>query len=234
MRRKQKAAEGQVAVRPLIVLVNADRRILKDTRAILSKAGYRVEAISSYPEARNLLDSIIPDLLVVDVRLGEFNGLQLAISSRFDHPSLPVFVTHLGPDPVFEAEAKQQGVGFLTVPPEDPEFLRRIRAALDDYRREQATLRRWSRRHVAGTLEVSAADARARIIDMSYGGVKLAFPDQADIPIRFEIKLPSSDISIKAHRVWTAIGTHDQFWCGAELDEAPPPQWRDFVNSAAL
>lgn len=217
----------------LVVLVNADPQILHDTEAVLSQAGYRVEAISSYTDAKNLLDSIIPDLLLVDVRLGEFNGLQLAIGSRFDHPSLPVIVTHIESDPVFEAEAMQQGVGFLAVPPGDPEFIRQIRSALDDLRRERATLRRWSRKHVAGTLEVSAADAQAQIIDMSYGGVRLAFRDQADIPVRFEIRLPSSDIPIKAHRVWTALGSHDEFCCGAELEGAVP-QWRDFVNSAAL
>jgi DNA-binding NtrC family response regulator len=217
----------------LVVLVNADQQIRRDTEAILLQAGYRVEAISTYAEAKNLLTSIVPDLLLVDIRLGEFNGLQLAIGARFDHPSLPVVVTHLTPDPTFEAEAKHQGVGFLTVPAGDPEFLRRIQSALDEHRREQATRRRWSRQHVAGRLEVSAADAQARIIDMSYGGVRLAFPDQADIPVRFEIRLPSSDIPIKAHRVWTALGAHDQFWCGAELDEGTAPQWRDFVNAAA-
>ena len=218
----------------LVVVVNADRPILHDTEAILSQAGYRVEAIPSYAEAKNLLDSITPDLLLVDIRLGEFNGLQLAIGSRFDHPNLPIIVTHIHPDPIFEAEANQQGVAFLAVPPQDPEFLRQIRSALDAHSRELPPVRRWSRKQVAGRLEVSAADAQARIIDMSYGGVRLAFSDQADIPVRFEIRLPSSDIPIKAHRVWTAPGSHDQFWCGAELDEGAAPQWRDFVNSAAL
>jgi PleD family two-component response regulator len=232
--RKQMTLEEERGMPALVVLVNADRRIRRETEEILSQAGYRVEPLGSYTEAKNLLDSITPDLLLVDIRLGEFNGLQLAIGSRFDHPSLPVIVTHVEHDPIFEAEASHQGVRFLAVPPGDPEFLRQIQSALEEHRREQATLRRWSRKQVAGRLEVSAADAQARIIDMSYGGVRLAFRDQAEIPVRFEIRLPSSDIPIKAHRVWTALGSHDQFWCGAELDEGTAPQWREFVNSAAV
>ena len=90
----------------LVVIVNADRQILRQTEAALSESGYSVTALSSYREAARLLESVTPDLLVTDICLGLFNGLQLAIYSRFDHPAVPVIVTHVQADPIFEAEAK--------------------------------------------------------------------------------------------------------------------------------
>lgn len=37
-------------------------------------------------------DTANPDLLLVDIRLGEYNGLQLAVRERVNHPNRPVIV----------------------------------------------------------------------------------------------------------------------------------------------
>jgi DNA-binding response OmpR family regulator len=220
-------AEG---VSALIVVVNADPRTLRLTEAMLSEAGHLVAAVSSFVEAKHLMDSVTPDLLVADVRLEVFNGLQLAIRSRFEHPTVPVIITHERADKVFEAEAKRYGAEFVPRHLENPVFLRSVQTALAERRRSQPPIRRWSRRPVSGTVEVSAADVLARIVDMSYGGVKLAFRHQSDIPTKFEIRLPRSGATVKAHRVWIS-STTDQQWCGAELDDDPTPHWRAFVDS---
>jgi two-component system, cell cycle response regulator DivK len=214
----------------LIVVVNADPRNLRLTEEMLSAAGYLVAAAASYGEAKQLMDSVTPDLLVTDVRLEVFNGLQLAIRSRFEHPNVPVIVTHARADKVLESEARRYGAEFVSGHLENPDFLRIIHQALAERRRSEAPTRRWSRRPVSGTVEVNAADAIARVVDMSYGGVKLAFLDQRNIPSRFEIRLPASGATVKAHRVWTA-STTDHHLCGAALDGDPTPHWRAFVDS---
>jgi CheY-like chemotaxis protein len=216
----------------LVVLVNADRSTLKLTETILSRVGYRVVAVPSFGEASRMLDTLTPDLLVADIRLDAFNGLELAIRCRLEHPHVVVVVTNVTADPTLKAEAARHGVEFLVAPPDDPEFLRRLESALQERRDQQTRVRRWDRKHVGGTLHVKVADERARVLDMSYGGVRLAFRDEAHIPMRFEIELPSSSVPVKAHRVWTAPVSTDQFWCGVELDEATT-HWREFVNSAA-
>jgi CheY-like chemotaxis protein len=220
-------AEG---VSALIVVVNADPRNLRLTEAMLSEAGHLVAAVSSFVEAKHLMDSVTPDLLVADVRLEVFNGLQLAIRSRFEHPSVPVIITHARADKVFEREARRYGAEFVSAHLENPDFLRLVDAALAERRRSQPPVRRWSRRPVSGTVEVNAADVLARIVDMSYGGVKLAFRDQRDIPTQFEIRLPRTGATVRAHRVWTS-STTDHHWCGAALDDDPTPHWRAFVDS---
>lgn len=217
----------------LIILVNADPRILRLTEAVLSDAGYLVAPVTSFSEAKRLMDSVTPDLLVADVRLEAFNGLQLAIRSRLEHPHVPVIITHARPDPGFEAEAKRYGAAFVSAHLENPDFLRYVHSAIAERRRIQPAVRRWTRKLVSGTVEVTAADVLARVVDMSYGGVKLAFDDQRDVPPSiFEITLLPAGVTVKAHRVWSGRSTNaDQFWCGVELDDAPTPHWRDFVDS---
>lgn len=198
---------------------------------MLSEAGHLVAPVSSFGDAQKLLDSVTPDLLVADLRLDAFNGLHLAIRSRLERPSLPVIVTSAWPDPVAETEAKHHGAEFVAAPLTNPEFLRRVRSAVDQHRRTQPVVRRWSRKPAPGTVLVNAVNAPARVVDMSYGGVRLAFNDQRDIPSLFEITLPAAGTTIKAHCAWTARSASDQIWCGAEIDEAARPDWRDFVDS---
>ena len=219
---------------PLVILVNADPDVLWRTDALLSGDGHLVAAVSSLAEAKKLLDSVTPDVLVADVRLGAFNGLQLAIRSRLDHPNLPVIITNEWPDATFEAEARRQGAIFVAAPLDNPDFLAIVRAAIAQGHRTQPAIRRWLRKQVAGTVRVNAADALAQIIDMSHGGVRLAFSQQADIPAMFDITLPQVGITVKAHRVWTGrSSTTDEQWCGAELEETATPSWRHFVDSLA-
>jgi DNA-binding response OmpR family regulator len=221
---------GDRGTAALVVVVNADSEVLEKTAAVLSSAGYEVRAVSSYADATELLDSLVPDLLVVDVRLDAFNGLQLAIRSRLDRPHVPVIVTHVRQDAILEAEAKRLGVDFLVAPPDRPEFLARVDAAMRDRPERYKQVRRWRRMQMGGNLQVGVADAEARVLDISYGGARLALDDLAAVPTRFEIRLPSSDTSVTAHRVWTTQLPDGQFWFGVELEEGAA-QWRDFVNS---
>lgn len=214
----------------LVVVVNTDNGILRRTERALYSPEYSVVALPSYGEALRLLQSVSPDLLVADIRLGSFNGLQLAILCRFDHPDVPVIITHVREDPIFEVEAKRHGAEFLTVAPEDPAFLARVEMLLTRRRREQQGIRRWSRNQVAGGLQVQVADAQARVLDLSYGGVRLAFSDEAEIPLRFEIRLSPSEVPIQAHRVWTAQASDHELWCGAEVEEGGG-HWRELVKS---
>lgn len=218
----------------LVILVNADPDVLWRTDALLSEDGHLVAAVSTLAEAKKLLESVTPDVLIADIRLGGYNGLQLAIRSRLDHPNLPVIITNEWPDATFEAEARRQGAIFVAAPLDNPDFLRIVRTAIAQSRRTQPAIRRWLRKSVAGEMRVNAGDALAQIIDMSHGGVRLAFSQQTDIPAVFDITLPQAGITVKAHRVWTGRSfTTDEQWCGAELEETATASWRNFVDSLA-
>ena len=212
----------------LVILVNADRGVLRQLEAQLSENGYMVMAMATFIEARDLLDSVIPDLLVADIRLERFNGLQLAIRSHFENPDVPVAVTHVEDDPVVEAEAKRYGVSFFPAPLENQKFLSFVRSLVDSRRQANRAARRWPRKSVPGIIEVDAAEARAQLVNMSYGGARLAFEPPFDVPQIFDITLPPGGVIVRANRIWTREDS-DRLSCGAEVVEAD--DWRGFVDA---
>ena len=108
-----------VPVRKKILLVEDDQATRGLLSTLLERTGYEVVATDSVQEGRALLENGHPDLLITDIRLGAFNGLQLiAMSSR----PIPTIVTTGYPDPVLEAEARQSGAKFL-LKPIDPNVL---------------------------------------------------------------------------------------------------------------
>jgi DNA-binding response OmpR family regulator len=219
----------------LVILVHADPRALRHTEAFLSQQGFLVAAMSSYVSAKHLLESVMPDLLIADLRLEHYNGLQLAIWNHLEHPDVPVIITSDDRDPVAEEEARRNGAAFITNPLENRDFLPAVWGAIAERRRLQRPIRRWFRRPVPAVVEVGAAHTRATILDFSYGGVRLAFRDASQIPTTFDITLPkgpTGNVTVSAHRIWTADSADgDQVCCGAELTESADDHWREFVDS---
>jgi DNA-binding response OmpR family regulator len=214
----------------LVILVNADPRALRHLEGQLTEDGCLVAAIDAFEEARDLLDSVTPDLLIADIRLERFNGLQLAIRSHFDHPDVPVIVTHVREDPVAEAEAKRYGVSFVADPLHNPNFLTCVRSLVANRRMAQRPIRRWLRKSVPGSVEVDVGRGRAQLVDMSYGGVRLAFDRPLQLPTTFDITLPVG-VTVKASRIWTREDQDHHFSCGAQVLKAAEGDWRRFVDT---
>jgi DNA-binding NtrC family response regulator len=113
-------------MRKKILLVEDDEATRGLLSTLLERTGYDVIATDSVQEGKTLLEKGHPDLLITDIRLGAFNGLQLiAMSSR----PIPTIVTTGFPDPVLEAEARQSGAEFL-LKPIDPNALLALLADL--------------------------------------------------------------------------------------------------------
>jgi len=214
----------------LILLVHSDVSVLRRLESLLSN-DYLVTTASSFQDAQQLLNAVSPDLLIADIRLGAFNGLHLAVRSRFDHPSRPFIITHAFDDRVLESEARHLGALFIVNPLDNPEFVQRVHSSLEPNRRTQTTVRRWPRKH-ASAVEAEAASFPAVIADMSYGGLRLVFEVPRDVPSTFDITLPASGIRLTAHRVWTGWSATNDFQCGVQLaDVGTLPAWQDFVDA---
>ena len=65
-------------------------------------------------------------MLLVDVRLGAFNGLQLAILARSSHATMRIVVMSGWDDPVMRAEATAIEAVFLPKPFDEQQLLREI------------------------------------------------------------------------------------------------------------
>jgi len=113
---------------PIKVLVVDDAPAVRIMLAeLLGTAGFEVLSAGTFEEGRHLADTGNPDLLLVDIRLSEFNGLQLAVRSRLEHPHRPVIVMTGHSDPVLEAEARRHGAEFVEKPLHPSRLIEMIR-----------------------------------------------------------------------------------------------------------
>jgi DNA-binding response OmpR family regulator len=103
--------------RSLRVLVVDDEPALLDAvKYAFERVGHQVVACRSFEDARTRMLSEHFDALVTDVRLGAFNGLQLAVIARNKSPQLGIIVFSGYDDPVLRAEAADLGASYLVKP----------------------------------------------------------------------------------------------------------------------
>jgi CheY-like chemotaxis protein len=82
----------------------------------LSGAGFTVTATDNYHEAKNRLAAAPPLVLVTEIRLGAYNGLQLALRLESPVRRTAVVVTSEFPDPVLQRDADRVGATFAVKP----------------------------------------------------------------------------------------------------------------------
>ncbi len=113
-----------------ILVVDDDRQVLRYLTEILQDAGYDTMACSRFQDAKVLLATTRPALLLTDVRLGAYNGLQLGFFARDHHPGLPLIVLTGYEDPTLREEATRSGAAFLVKPVTRAALLDVVRDAL--------------------------------------------------------------------------------------------------------
>ena len=104
------------------MIVDDDVEILNGVVAMLTGWGWSVLSFDKFEAARaKLLAGVDADALLVDVRIGAFNGLHLVHLARKLHPTMTVVAMTGFDDPVLRAEAEKAGATFFLKPvrPED-------------------------------------------------------------------------------------------------------------------
>lgn len=213
----------------LIVGTSAERSAA--TVNLLKSAGHDVIGATSFGEAVAALAAYSPDLLITEVRLDAFNGLQLVIRCHISHPRMRTIVIDRVYDSVLEFDAHRHGALYLVEPVDERELLTRV----SRIRAESTPHRRWPRKQLGeGLLVARVAHGPARVVDLSYGGLRLELPEPADVASGFQVPLPGFGRSIHAKPVWTSPAPSGWFWCGARLSEdnlETVSVWRKLVDS---
>jgi DNA-binding response OmpR family regulator len=198
----------------------------------LRRAGYDIESVSTFEAARPRLTVTTPDVLVSEVHLGEYNGLHLAIIGRDRRPALVAVV--VGPsDAVLAREAEQHGAVYLNEPVTEASLVARLNTLLQEIGRH----RRWPRKHVAETVAAEYGESPARIVDLSYGGLRLEVADTGAIAPKLgsglRVSLPDFGVSIDTALVWVERAPSGYLHCGAAVDRLSPAvtmAWRQVVD----
>ena len=110
---------------PDVLLVAPNPDVAAGIRQRLIDAGMRVTIVETFVEGREQLHSL-PDLLISEVRLGDYNGLHLALRARSS--GIPAIV--LGKeDAVTEREAEKLGAMYVPTDGDVRHLTAAIRAA---------------------------------------------------------------------------------------------------------
>jgi DNA-binding NtrC family response regulator len=102
--------------RGLAVVVDDDASVLRLLRDLLTQAGFEVEPYNDFQAAKERLRLGGVDVLVTDVRLGAFNGLQLVVRAKTTSPNVLAVVLTGYDDQVLHQDAVGVGAHFLLKP----------------------------------------------------------------------------------------------------------------------
>ena len=211
----------------LVVAVRADQ---SPAMTLLKNSGHEVVFAPGFEPAIKKLDQIAPDLLITDVRLGGFNGLHLVIRSQSTRPNMRSILLDRVHDPVVAADAKHHNAAYLGGMVTASSLAQHVSQLLN----EGGPQRRWPRKQPIKGLVFHVARRSARVIDISYGGIRLELPPSESIPAKFRMAVPGFEGVFRAKPVWSHFTPVGSISCGAELLEANPrtvAQWRQLVDS---
>lgn len=99
-----------------VLLVDDDHSLLRLVSQWLTRGGYSVVACDSFEDAKQHLAHSEPDVLLTDLRLGAYNGLQLVILAREQHPRTLTVVMSAYDDATLRDEAERCGARYLLKP----------------------------------------------------------------------------------------------------------------------
>jgi DNA-binding response OmpR family regulator len=215
-----------------ILVVDDDEAALAGLIELLRDAGHQTTGAATFDAARRLLDVGHYDLLVADIRLRAHNGLHLVRLSRLLHPDMAVIMMTGYPERSLEFEASRYGAVYIEKPIDPKHFIKTVDRLLAQVRRE----RRWPRHHTPDSFLVQIGSWSARLLDVSYGGLRfeMTAPD-TPLPPTLPVRMPSLNLYIEAETIWTdRLSAPGSLLGGlalmAEGEDAPLP-WRALVDS---
>ncbi len=109
-----------------ILVVDDQEDVLNTLMKFLSVSGYEPVGLLDFREAKEYIDQTPPDVLVTDVRLGTYNGLQLAIRLRLARPTAGIVVLSAWDDPLLRQEAAVVGAVYELKPLTKEQLLKAI------------------------------------------------------------------------------------------------------------
>lgn len=112
---------------PSVLVVEDDSAARRGLCELLAAAGWHATGAASLQQAEDLVRTDPPDLLITDIRLSGYNGLQLVW--RF--PEIPAIVITGYADPVIERDALAAGATYIRKPINPAEMLRLVNEKLN-------------------------------------------------------------------------------------------------------
>jgi DNA-binding NtrC family response regulator len=114
-----------------ILLIDDEENLRRTLAMILNREGYQVETAATIKEARARLEKSIYDLVFLDLKLPDANGLTMLPDLRSRFPDMPVLVLTAHDKLDSAVEAVRQGArDYLLKPLDPPVILMRVKDIL--------------------------------------------------------------------------------------------------------
>jgi CheY-like chemotaxis protein len=110
-----------------VLLVDDDENMLRIIGSWIQGAGHEVVPFNQFADAKSYLTASKPDAIIADVRLGAFNGLQLVIQAKLEHPEIKAVVLTGFYDAVLASEVSKLGAAYLVKPIRSEQLLEKLR-----------------------------------------------------------------------------------------------------------
>ena len=105
----------EYAQRPVALIVGSNQSVSEASSELLT-CGFAVISAGDFAAAKSLLLSHPPDVLITEIRLGEYNGLHLVLRGKSARPEMAALVYFEAPDVVLAREADGLGATVLGKP----------------------------------------------------------------------------------------------------------------------
>jgi len=122
-----------------ILIIDDDTNILQLMTKVCTQQGHDVHSYLSGQEGLAALDELKPDLAIVDLKLGDFNGIDIVKHSSENHPATAVImVTGFGSVETAVEAMRLGAFDYLTKPFELADLQRTVELALQQRERKSA------------------------------------------------------------------------------------------------
>jgi DNA-binding response OmpR family regulator len=217
-----------------ILIVDDDDTTRRGLVALMAGAGFVAIPAGSLQEATAALERDAPDLIITDIRLQGYNGLQiLAMGSR----PIPAIVVTGYPDRSIESDARKMGAEYLLKPISPAHLLALVQQKLEASTPNAifSATRRYARKPVTRHLKAWVQDLPVRILDISYGGLRLEIErtPKERLPRSMSMTLPTSNVAIDVNVVWQKPSGESGWLCGAAIPDTSQTTWRQLVDAVA-
>ena len=118
-----------------ILIVEDEAIVALDLQLRLQRRGYTVEAVYNSEDAIQVAETMLPDLVLMDIRLhGKMDGIDVAdiLTEQFGLPIL--YLTALGDPATLQRAQRTNPAGYVTKPFDETELQTTIEAILEHQR----------------------------------------------------------------------------------------------------
>ena len=106
-----------------VLVVEPTLNDLVDQISMMTSVGLEVTATSTFEQAKLIMSSRMPSVIIAAIRLGIYNGLHLVLRGKALRPDLAALVTAPEHDSVLQADADAVGATFIVKPIAAPDMV---------------------------------------------------------------------------------------------------------------